>query len=121
MNAPGIRIKKSTTRAAPTELLKEPLSKNGVKKRDNENTIQILDLTKIWMFFSVLSTSQLYAEEGVKTVHTQVPFHSLTPKNSKNTAQILEIPFLISGPIGKEADYHFSELFDVKHAIRVSN
>jgi len=59
MNAPGIRIKKSTARAAPTESAKEPLSKNGVKNRDNENTIQILNLTTIWLFFSVLSTSQL--------------------------------------------------------------
>ena len=59
MNAPGIRIKKSTARAAPTESPKEPLSKNGVKNRANENTIQILNLTAILLFFSVLSTSQL--------------------------------------------------------------
>ena len=59
MNAPGIKIKKSTARAAPTESPKEPLSKNGVKNRANENTIQILNLTTIWLFFSVLSTSQL--------------------------------------------------------------
>ena len=59
MNAPGIKIKKSTARAAPTESAKEPLSKNGVRNRANENTIQILNLTTIWLFFSVLSTSQL--------------------------------------------------------------
>ena len=59
MNAPGIRIKKSTARAAPTESPKEPLSKNGVRNRVNENTIQILNLTTILLFFSVLSTSQL--------------------------------------------------------------
>ena len=59
MNAPGIRIKKSTARAAPTESPKEPLSKNGVRNRANENTIQILNLTTILLFFSVLSTSQL--------------------------------------------------------------
>ncbi len=59
MNAPGIKIKKSTARAAPTESAKEPLSKNGVRNRANENTIQILNLTTILLFFSVLSTSQL--------------------------------------------------------------
>ena len=59
MNAPGTRIKKSTARAAPTESPKEPLSKNGVRNRANENTIQILNLTTILLFFSVLSTSQL--------------------------------------------------------------
>jgi hypothetical protein len=59
MNAPGIKIKKSTALAAPIESPREPLSKNGVKNRDNENTIQILNLTTIWLFFSVLSTSQL--------------------------------------------------------------
>ena len=58
-NAPGIKIKKSTARAAPTESPKEPLSKNGVRNRANENTIQILNLTTILLFFSVLSTSQL--------------------------------------------------------------
>ena len=59
MNAPGIKIKKSTARAATTESRKEPLSKNGVRNRANENTIQILNLTTILLFFSVLSTSQL--------------------------------------------------------------
>jgi hypothetical protein len=59
MNAPGIKIKKSTTRAAPTESPKEPLSKNGVKNSDSERTNQILNLTTMWLFFSVLSTSQL--------------------------------------------------------------
>ena len=37
MNAPGIKIKKSTALAAPIESPREPLSKNGVKNRDNEN------------------------------------------------------------------------------------
>ena len=59
MNAPGIKTKKITARAAPTESAKEPLSKNGVRNRANENTIQILNLTTILLFFSVLSTSQL--------------------------------------------------------------
>jgi hypothetical protein len=59
MNAPGIKIKKSTALAAPIESPREPLSKNGVKNRANENTIQILNLTTIWLIFSVLSTSQL--------------------------------------------------------------
>jgi hypothetical protein len=59
MNAPGIKIKKSTARAAPTESPKEPLSKKGVRNRVNENTTQILNLTTILLFFSVLSTSQL--------------------------------------------------------------
>ena len=59
MNAPGIKIKKITARTAPTESPKEPLSKNGVRNRANENTIQILNLTTILLFFSVLSTSQL--------------------------------------------------------------
>ena len=58
-NAPGIKIKKSTARAAPTESPKEPLSKNGVRNRDNENTIQILNLMRILRFSRVLSTSQL--------------------------------------------------------------
>ena len=59
MNAPGIKIKKNTARAAPSDSPKEPLSKNGVRNRANENTIQILNLTTILLFFSVLSTSQL--------------------------------------------------------------
>ena len=59
MNAPGIKIKKSTALAAPIESPREPLSKNGVKNRDIENRIQILNLTTIWLFFSVLSTGQL--------------------------------------------------------------
>ena len=59
MKAPGIKIKKSTALAAPIESPREPLSKNGVKNRANENRIQILNLTTIWLFFSVLSTSQL--------------------------------------------------------------
>jgi hypothetical protein len=59
MNAPGIKIKKSTTLAAPIESPNEPLSKNGVKNRDNENTIQILNLMRVLRFSRVLSTSQL--------------------------------------------------------------
>ena len=59
MNAPGIKIKKRTALAAPSESPKEPLSKNGVKNRNNEKTTQILNLITIWLFFSVLSTSQL--------------------------------------------------------------
>jgi hypothetical protein len=59
MNAPGIKIKKITARAAPTESPKEPLSKNGVRNRANERTNQILNLMTKLRFFSVLSTSQL--------------------------------------------------------------
>ena len=57
--APGIKIKKTTVLAETTESPKEPLSKNGVKNRDNESTNQILNLMTILRFFSVLSTSQL--------------------------------------------------------------
>jgi hypothetical protein len=59
IKAPGIKIKKRTTRVALKESLKEPLSKNDVKNRDEVITPQILNLTNIWLFFSVLSTSQL--------------------------------------------------------------
>jgi hypothetical protein len=59
IKAPGIRIKKRTALAAPKESPKDPLSKNGVKNRDNESTNQILNLMTILRFFSVLSTSQL--------------------------------------------------------------
>jgi hypothetical protein len=59
MNAPGIKIKKRTALAAPSESPKEPLSKNGVKNRNNEKTTQVLNLITTWLFFSVLSTSQL--------------------------------------------------------------
>ena len=59
MNAPGIKIKKRTDLAAPIESPSEPLSKNGVRNKASENTIQILNLTAILLFFSVLSTSQL--------------------------------------------------------------
>jgi Rad3-related DNA helicase len=45
MNAPGIKIKKSTALAAPIESPREPLSKNGVKNRDNENMIKDLGQT----------------------------------------------------------------------------
>ena len=58
-NAPGIKIKKRTDLVAPIESPSEPLSKNGVKNRDNENTTQILNLTTMQLIFSVLSTSQL--------------------------------------------------------------
>ena len=59
IKAPGIKIRKRTALAAPIESPSEPLSKNGVRNRANENTIQILHLTTILLFFSVLSTSQL--------------------------------------------------------------
>ena len=59
IKAPGIKIRKRTALAAPIESPSEPLSKNGVRNRANENTIQILNLTAILLFFSVLSTSQL--------------------------------------------------------------
>jgi hypothetical protein len=59
IKAPGIKIKKSTALAAPTESPKDPLSKNGVKNRADESTNQILNLMTILRFFSVLSTSQL--------------------------------------------------------------
>ena len=51
-------------------------------------------------------------------VHMQVPFyrHSLAPENSKYVAQVLETPFLTSGPIGKEVEAQISEYFYVKHA-----
>jgi hypothetical protein len=59
IKAPGIKIRKRTALAAPIESPSEPLSKNGVRNRTNENTTQILNLTTILLFFSVLSTSQL--------------------------------------------------------------
>jgi dTDP-4-amino-4,6-dideoxygalactose transaminase len=123
IKAPGIRIKKRTALAAPKESPKEPLSKNGVKNRDNESTNQILNLTTIWLFFSVLSTSQLYAKGWVSMAHMQVPFyrHSLAPENSKYVAKVLETPFLTSGPIGKEVEAQLSEYFGVKHAKLVNS
>ena len=56
-------------------------------------------------------------------VHMQVPFyrHSLTPENSKYVAQVLETPFLTSGPIGKEVEVQLSEYFGVKHAKLVNS
>jgi UDP-4-amino-4-deoxy-L-arabinose-oxoglutarate aminotransferase len=56
-------------------------------------------------------------------VHMQVPFyrHSLAPENSKYVAQVLETPFLTSGPIGKEVEAQLSEYFDVKHAKLVNS
>jgi UDP-4-amino-4-deoxy-L-arabinose-oxoglutarate aminotransferase len=123
MKAPGIRIRKRTALAAPNESPKDPLSKNGVKNRADESTNQILNLMTILRFFSVLSTSQLYAKDWVKMVHMQVPFyrHSLAPENSKYVAQVLETPFLTSGPIGKEVEAQLSEYFGVKHAKLVNS
>ena len=56
-------------------------------------------------------------------VHMQVPFyrHSLAPENSKYVAQVLETPFLTSGPIGKEVEAQLSEYFGVKHAKLVNS
>ena len=56
-------------------------------------------------------------------VHMQVPFyrHSLAPENSKSVAQVLETPFLTSGPIGKEVEAQLSEYFGVKHAKLVNS
>jgi UDP-4-amino-4-deoxy-L-arabinose-oxoglutarate aminotransferase len=56
-------------------------------------------------------------------VHMQVPFyrHSLAPENSKYVAQVLETPFLTSGPIGKEVEVQLSEYFGVKHAKLVNS
>jgi UDP-4-amino-4-deoxy-L-arabinose-oxoglutarate aminotransferase len=53
----------------------------------------------------------------------QVPFyrHSLAPENSKYVAQVLETPFLTSGPIGKEVEAQLSEYFGVKHAKLVNS
>ena len=56
MNDPGIKIKKSTARAAPTESPKEPLSKNGVKNRINESKTQTLNLKRgnnTWIFLCI--------------------------------------------------------------------
>jgi len=56
-------------------------------------------------------------------VHMQVPFyrHSLAPENAKYVAQVLETPFLTSGPIGKEVEAQLSEYFGVKHAKLVNS
>ena len=56
-------------------------------------------------------------------VHMQVPFyrHSLAPENSEYVAQVLETPFLTSGPIGKEVEAQLSEYFGVKHAKLVNS
>ena len=56
-------------------------------------------------------------------VHMQVPFyrHSLAPEDSKYVAQVLETPFLTSGPIGKEVEAQLSEYFGVKHAKLVNS
>ena len=56
-------------------------------------------------------------------VHMQVPFyrHSLAPENSKYVAQVLETPFLTSGPIGKEVEAQLSEYFGGKHTKLVNS
>ena len=56
-------------------------------------------------------------------IHMQVPFyrHSLAPENSKYVAQVLETPFLTSGPIGKEVEAQLSEYFGVKHSKLVNS
>jgi dTDP-4-amino-4,6-dideoxygalactose transaminase len=49
--------------------------------------------------------------------HMQVPFyrHSLTPDNAQLVANVLETPFLTSGPIGKEVEAQLCEYFGAKH------
>jgi len=56
-------------------------------------------------------------------VHMQVPFyrHSLAPENSKYVAQVLETPFLTSGPIGKEVEVLLNDYFEVKHSKLVNS
>jgi dTDP-4-amino-4,6-dideoxygalactose transaminase len=56
-------------------------------------------------------------------VHMQVPFyrHSLAPENSKYVAQVLETPFLTSGPIGKEVEVLLNDYFGVKHSKLVNS
>ena len=56
-------------------------------------------------------------------VHMQVPFyrHSLAPENSKYVAQVLETPFLTSGPIGKEVEAQLSVYFGAKHSKLVNS
>jgi len=56
-------------------------------------------------------------------VHMQVPFyrHSLAPENSKYVTNVLETPFLTSGPIGKEVEAQLCEYFGAKHAKLVNS
>ena len=56
-------------------------------------------------------------------VHMQVPFyrHSLAPENSKYVAQVLETPFLTSGPTGKEVEVLLNGYFGVKHSKLVNS
>jgi UDP-4-amino-4-deoxy-L-arabinose-oxoglutarate aminotransferase len=56
-------------------------------------------------------------------VHMQVPFyrHSLSPENAQLVAQVLETPFLTSGPIGKEVEAQLCEYFGAKHAKLVNS
>lgn len=52
-----------------------------------------------------------------------VPFyrHSLTPENSKYVAEVLNTPFLTSGPIGKEVEAQLCGYFNVSHAKLVNS
>ena len=52
-----------------------------------------------------------------------VPFyrHSLTPDNSKYVAEVLNTPFLTSGPIGKEVEAQLCGYFNVSHAKLVNS
>ena len=56
-------------------------------------------------------------------VHMQVPFyrHSLSPENAQLVANVLETPFLTSGPIGKEVEAQLCEYFGAKHAKLVNS
>ena len=52
-----------------------------------------------------------------------VPFyrHSLTPDNSKYVAEVLNTPFLTSGPIGKEVEAQLCEYLNVSHVKLVNS
>ena len=52
-----------------------------------------------------------------------VPFyrHSLTPDHSKCVAEVLQTPFLTSGPIGKEVEAQLCGYFNVSHAKLVNS
>lgn len=56
-------------------------------------------------------------------MNVQVPFyrHSLSPENSRLVAEVLETPFLTSGPIGKQVENQLQEYFNVKHAKLVNS
>jgi UDP-4-amino-4-deoxy-L-arabinose-oxoglutarate aminotransferase len=56
-------------------------------------------------------------------VHMQVPFyrHSLSPENAQLVANVLETPFLTSGPIGKEVEAQLCGYFGAKHAKLVNS